>query len=73
MRPQPASSMSGTTAWQQSNVPVRFTARMRFHVSIVIDRNGIEPVESGAVHEDRRCARAAFASRRRRRRSALDR
>ena len=30
MRPQPASIMSGTTAWQQSNVPIRFTAITRW-------------------------------------------
>ena len=40
----PSSSiMSGTTAWQQSNVPVRLTARIWFHLSAVILRNGSNP------------------------------
>ena len=43
MRPHPSSIMSGTTAWQQSNVPVRLTAMMRFHFSAVILRNGSKP------------------------------
>src|SRR5436305_2712062 len=43
IRPQPASIMSGTTAWQQSNVPVRLTARIRFHWSALIDRKGSKP------------------------------
>ena len=36
MRPQPASIMSGSAAWMQANVPVRFTARIRAHVSWVM-------------------------------------
>ena len=43
MRPQPASIMSGRTAWQQLNVPVRFTARMRCHFSAVMLRNRSNP------------------------------
>ena len=39
MRPHPSSIMCGTTAWQQLNVPVRFTSRTRCHFSGVIDRN----------------------------------
>ena len=35
--------MSGSTAWQQWNVPVRLTSRTRFHVSSVILRNGAKP------------------------------
>ena len=38
MRPHPSSIMTGTTAWQQLNVPVRFTSRRRCHFSGVIDR-----------------------------------
>ena len=40
IRPQPSSIMPGTTAWQQLNVPVRFTSRRRCHFSGVIDRKG---------------------------------
>ena len=43
IRPHPSSIMSGTTAWQQSKVPVRLTARMRFHFSAVILRKGSNP------------------------------
>src|SRR5438270_2149246 len=43
MRPQPSSSMSGTTAWQQLKVPVRLTARIRFQSSRLIFRNGSKP------------------------------
>jgi hypothetical protein len=43
MRPHFSSSMSGTTAWQQSNVPVRLTAMMRFQTSAVILRNELKP------------------------------
>ena len=40
IRPQPSSIMPGTTAWQQLNVPVRFTSRRRCHFSGVIERKG---------------------------------
>src|SRR5436190_1222681 len=43
IRPQPSSSISGTTAWQQLNVPVRLTSRMRFQSSRLIFRNGSNP------------------------------
>src|SRR2546423_10897920 len=43
IRPQPASIMSGTTAWQQSNVAVRLTARIRFHFSALIERKRSKP------------------------------
>ena len=43
IRPQPASIMPGTTAWQHWNVPVRFTSRTRFHDSRLILRNGENP------------------------------
>ena len=33
MRPQPAASMSGTAAWTQAKVPVRFTAMIRSQLS----------------------------------------
>ena len=59
MRPQPASIMSGTTAWQQWNVPVRLTSRIRFHFSAVIDRNGPKPVDAGVVDQDRSAGRVA--------------
>ena len=36
MRPQPASIMSGSAAWMHVKVPVRFTARIRPHVSGVM-------------------------------------
>ena len=35
-RPHPAAIMSGSAAWMHENVPVRFTARIRFHVSGVM-------------------------------------
>ena len=43
IRPHCSSIMSGTTAWQQSKVPVRLTAKMRFHFSEVIERKGSKP------------------------------
>ena len=43
IRPQPAAIIPGTTAWQQWNVPVRLTSRMRFHLSALIFRNGSKP------------------------------
>ena len=39
MRPQRASIMSGATAWQQSKVPIRFTAMTRSKDSRSISRN----------------------------------
>ena len=43
IRPQPASIMSGSTAWQQWKVPVRLTANRRFHVSALMSRKGWKP------------------------------
>ena len=51
MRPQPAAIMSGTTAWQQWNVPVRLTSRMRFQVSALDLEERAEAVETGVVDE----------------------
>jgi hypothetical protein len=38
MRPQPAAIMSGSAAWTQVKVPVRFTAMIRSHFSAVMSR-----------------------------------
>ena len=40
MRPQPASTMSGTASCTAVNVPVRLTAMMRSHFSAVISVTG---------------------------------
>ena len=42
IRPQPASIMWGTTAWQQWNVPVRLTSILSFQCSRVMSRNGMK-------------------------------
>ena len=41
MRPHVAANMSGNTAWQQWNVPVRFTSIVWRHSSIAISSNGV--------------------------------
>ena len=43
MRPHFASSMSGSTDWMQWNVPVRFTAMIRSHSSVLISMMGSKP------------------------------
>ena len=52
MRPHPASSMSGTAACRQWNVPVRLTATMRSHCSAVMSRKVAEPFDPGAGDHD---------------------
>ncbi len=42
MRPQPTSTMSGRTAWQQWNAPVRLTPSTRSHSSGVTLRNRVK-------------------------------
>ena len=67
--PNRAASMSGIAAWRQWNVPVRFTAIMRSHVSARDVGERRELVEPGARHHDLdRPELVAHARRSRRRR-----
>ena len=53
MRPQPASTMSGSTAWTQWKTPLRLTS---IDPLPVLERDLGEPLElleSGGVHQDR--------------------
>ena len=53
MRPQPAAIMCGTTAWQQSKVPVRLTAKMRCQTLRSDVEELLETVHPGTVDQNR--------------------
>ena len=58
IRPQPPASMSGTAAWTQLNVPVRFTAMIRVPLLGCDLEERVEGFDAGAGHEDARPDRA---------------
>ena len=53
MRPQPASIMSGSTAWMQWKTPLRLTSITRCQSSNVRSVNRLNFVEPGGVDQNR--------------------
>src|SRR3954452_6272008 len=49
MRPQPASIMSGSTAWMQWKTPLRLTSTTRCHSSNVMSVNFLNPSRPAAL------------------------
>ena len=53
MRPHPAAIMSGTTAWQQSKVPIRLTVDDLLQFVTLDLEELLERRDAGVVHDDR--------------------